>query len=410
MDSLKVIFKNPTAVDIRAVKTMGVNVKETENPIGYFGTGLKYAIAVLLREKQKVRIFSGLDEFVFNSREVEIRGEKFNIVTLEYNEQVEELGYTTDLGKKWKLWCAYRELYSNCIDEGGDIFISALDPTPQEDVTFVIIEGSDFLQTHYDRGEFILDRSTRKMISCTDLAEVYAEESTHVFYRGISVGYLPTGGRAAFTYNILRPITLTEDRTYEYGWQIKEMIGQIGLNNSNRSFVKKFVNPPKDTFEGKTDFDWYGVKLSPEAAEVVGQELREGASEINSSIEKLYKEQVREQIEIEVLVLDSFRLEQLHIAIQFSRKIGYPVDDYPIVPVRTLGEGIYGRADDDNSESKILVSEKSFLDGTKILAATLIEEYIHLRYKYDDLSHALQDHLFQKLVSLGEQYVWGEPL
>jgi hypothetical protein len=44
-----VVFENPGEIDAAAIRTFGVSVKEGENPIGFFGTGLKYAIAILLR-------------------------------------------------------------------------------------------------------------------------------------------------------------------------------------------------------------------------------------------------------------------------------------------------------------------------------------------------------------------------
>lgn len=43
------------------------------------------------------------------------------------------------------------------------------------------------------------------------------------------------------------------------------------------------------------------------------------------------------------------------------------------------------------------------------LASTLIEEYLHLRHGWHDLTRELQNFLFDKLVSLGEE-IAGEPL
>lgn len=38
-------FHNPGELDPRLITTFGVSIKESTNPIGYFGTGLKYALA-----------------------------------------------------------------------------------------------------------------------------------------------------------------------------------------------------------------------------------------------------------------------------------------------------------------------------------------------------------------------------
>jgi len=45
-----IILKNKGEIEIETITTMGVNVKECDSPIGFFGTGLKFAIATFLRE------------------------------------------------------------------------------------------------------------------------------------------------------------------------------------------------------------------------------------------------------------------------------------------------------------------------------------------------------------------------
>ena len=57
-----IIFENKGLIDVHAISIMGVSVKE-EGSIGYFGTGLKYAIATLLREGQKITIWRGKEPF-----------------------------------------------------------------------------------------------------------------------------------------------------------------------------------------------------------------------------------------------------------------------------------------------------------------------------------------------------------
>ncbi|HEX4610447.1 MAG TPA: hypothetical protein VH092_19815, partial [Urbifossiella sp.] len=42
------VFSNPGAIDINLVKLLGVSVKDSDNAIGFFGTGMKYALACTL--------------------------------------------------------------------------------------------------------------------------------------------------------------------------------------------------------------------------------------------------------------------------------------------------------------------------------------------------------------------------
>jgi len=56
---MTIAFQNDGELDLRLMATFGCSVKETNNPIGFFGTGLKYALAVLLRTGHKVTVHLG---------------------------------------------------------------------------------------------------------------------------------------------------------------------------------------------------------------------------------------------------------------------------------------------------------------------------------------------------------------
>ena len=95
-----VSFRNRGLIDLRAVRTFGVSAKECENPIGFFGTGLKYAIAICLRLNCKVTLWRGTERYDFATREAEMRNATFRVITM----NGEELSFTTDLGKTWEPW------------------------------------------------------------------------------------------------------------------------------------------------------------------------------------------------------------------------------------------------------------------------------------------------------------------
>src|SRR4030066_94299 len=42
-------FQNPGLIPLECITTFGLSAKDTANPIGQFGTGLKYAISIILR-------------------------------------------------------------------------------------------------------------------------------------------------------------------------------------------------------------------------------------------------------------------------------------------------------------------------------------------------------------------------
>lgn len=93
-------FQNPGLIEPEAFTTFGVSAKENDNPIGFFGTGLKYAIAIILRLGGKVEIWRGKNYYGFFPVTKEFRGNPVTYVGMSHNgEAIIQLGYTTDVGK-----------------------------------------------------------------------------------------------------------------------------------------------------------------------------------------------------------------------------------------------------------------------------------------------------------------------
>ena len=115
------VFSNPGKLEMNMVKLLGVSVKESNDPIGFFGTGLKYAMATALRLGGEMTIYSDGERFDVLGRKVELRGKEFTQVLL----NDEALGFTTELGKQWEAWMVVRELYSNALDEQGSTTIQS---------------------------------------------------------------------------------------------------------------------------------------------------------------------------------------------------------------------------------------------------------------------------------------------
>ncbi len=93
---------------------------------------------------------------------------------------------------------------------------------------------------------------------------------------------------------------------------------------------------------------------------------------------------------------------QLDKAVAFVKRIGFgdDFDNYPVRVVNWLGEGIYGQAIDQS----IYISKECFDKGTKFLASTLLEEFVHNRYGLNDESRDLQTWLFDRIITMGEEH------
>ena len=200
------VFLNKGVMDPRSIKTFGVSSKEGDSPIGYFGTGLKYAIAVLLREGCQIEINSGGNRYEFTAVEAPLRAHTFKFVHM----NGEPLAFTTELGKNWEVWQAFRELACNAIDEKGTMFVGNDFTMHDKDSTAVIVTGDKFAHAWAQRDQIILPKDT--VIDVTDECEVHPGPSEWLYYRGVRCHRLekPT----ANLYNVLSDQKLTEDRTF----------------------------------------------------------------------------------------------------------------------------------------------------------------------------------------------------
>ncbi len=98
--------------------------------------------------------------------------------------------------------------------------------------------------------------------------------------------------------------------------------------------------------------------------------------------------------------------QKLDKAKRIVSQLGGRPDQFPIRFTPSLGEGRYGCA----YEGEIWLATFAFEHGTKKLASTLYEEWVHLEYGYGDMTRGMQSFLFDRLFTLLEEHVIGEPI
>lgn len=398
-----IIFENAGEIDIRSISTFGVSVKEGESPIGFFGTGLKYAIAVLLRTGHKVVIQSGCAVVRFGLSREAVRGQDFEFVTMAVNDEAPaSIGFTTQLGKQWELWMAYREIACNCQDEGGSGSHATSEPAALAGTTRIIVKGDAF-ESIFDQGHLYIlaDEPSMKL----GTLEVRDRGGSDLFYRGVRVMQLNKPG--LHTYNLQSQIALTEDRTVKSPWDVSARIAKGILSSTDTRFLHEVLTADDKYFESGLDFHGWGVPPSAEFLQVVGSAVADRRCKVNESAMNAWKDYTKQSFCPEEITLTKVQLMTLNKALDFCESIGFHIrNTYPVKIVESLGENVLGLAEDRT----IFVAERVFsLGGTKQLASTLIEEYVHLKHGYADMTRELQSFLFDKLVSIGEEMT-GEPL
>ncbi len=387
-------FKNDGLLDLRAITTFGVSVKTTSNPIGFFGTGFKYAIAILLREGCRITVWRGMEKLEFTAADTVIRGHTFSLVKL--NDQ--ELGFTTDLGKKWELWQAFREIYCNCVDEPGAL-ITDLDVAPTPDTTLVQIEGDEFISVYRNRDAIILQG---KPTWVSAGVEIHDRPSSTIFYKGVRVGQFKKP--AMLTYNIVgHHVSLSEDRTVAWYFEPLKYIANAVLESGDHTFVRQMLKYDTETMECDIDLVSGHAQAGATFMEVMAKlPFKELA---NPSAAKIYKAATGKTYEPDNTPMTDIEKEQLRRAKFFLVEHGFPVDRDPIIVTSDLPEQILACV----YQEQIFLSRRIFMRGTKQVTAALLEEHIHLRHGLQDETRELQTFLFDLVITFGEK-AWGKPL
>jgi hypothetical protein len=404
-----IVFENKGALDIRAIKTFGVSSKEDKSTaIGYFGTGLKYAIAILLRNNHKVTVITDNKRYEFDTVRSTIRNDTFDIVTM----NGEELGFTTELGKDWELWMAFRELYSNALDEHGKVYRSDLTAHDANN-TYVMVEGFDFEGVFDKRHLYFLREANRCLVEHNDKIEVYIKsriaEAT-IFYKGIAASN--TKVPALYDYNFLAGVTLSEDRTIKSQWDVTWNIPSVVLSSQNKDFITKMVQAPDLSFEGGLNFG-HGIPGNIDTfLDVVG-DLRKKFkdTQINHTAIEMHKKHRKVTTTMPGISchLTTVEQQQFTKAVNFCKDVlSLDLDEFELIVAKDLGGMNHlGRADIENG--KMYISKRCFQEGTKRVAVAILEEYTHCKHRvYDETPEQKWIYLNQ-IVSLGEE-IHGEPL
>lgn len=386
-------FVNKGLIDPVAITTFGVSAKE-EGAIGFFGTGLKYAIAVVLRLGGTVTVWQGTTPYEFGTRTDTVRGKDFQTVTM----NGQPLGFTTHLGVNWEPWQAYRELYCNARDESE----SLVDPRrrkPKEGYTTIHVRDCEaMMEAHHTRGKIFLNS---KPLSVTAMVEIHPGPSSYLYYRGVRVSEL--NKPALFTYNLTDHQMLTEDRTLRYPFIAEAHIRSAWLAvEQNKVLETLFKQATPDTFEvAKLEFSCAGQPPGEAFAAVALRFMKDPKYPLARSL-VTYLQSHNKNAALAGSV-DPTGPEQrvLDYAKQVCEFVGHPVANYDIRLATSLGTGTLGLA--IRGENVIMISRTAFTKGATCVVGTLLEEFIHLEHGYSDETRQLQDYLVDLAANLSEQ-------
>jgi hypothetical protein len=387
-------FYTPGTLDLRCLTTFGVNVKPmTSSPIGYFGTGLKYAIAVLLRHNAQITIRTGDKVYKFFSKKEAIREKDFDLCYYTYSGDADDRGtgnlpFTLELGKNWTLENAYRELYSNTKDEQGRIVQEDSVSFSGSMPTVISISLPAFDEVYANRDSFILSPALKPIHESPD-GQIFAFSSQTVFFQGIAACQLDRP--SVYTYNITRALTLTEDRTI-WSYQADAAVADIVASLTDKATIKSALTQ-KDRYEHGLRFTY--ADKSPGFMDAIAQLVKTDSVNLAHGAVDAYHNSAKAPIQWEERPFSASHQHMLDRLIILAEDAGIPLRSYPIVFSTNLGQSILARA----YSGKIWLTEQCFSSKTLLLSA-LLEEYIHLRYGVADETRTMQNAIFALLVEV----------
>lgn len=257
---MTVVHETPGLIEPTAFTTFGVNVKpRVASPIGFFGTGLKYAIAVLVRLGAEVTVWVGEEPHVFFVDQRTFRGKEFGHVRMRRRRGITarwmatDLPFTTELGKSWEVWMALRELHSNTLDEGGESY-RALGKyvLGEAGKTRIVVSSPAYDEAFAALGEVFLpetDRTKREGMQVVDRV------SPHAFYRGLRAHTHQKP--AIFTWCDFSPLDLTEDRTIKHPHVLNYHVQLHVAASDDRAFIDRVLAADgQTTYEGGLQWEY----------------------------------------------------------------------------------------------------------------------------------------------------------
>jgi hypothetical protein len=436
-----ILIQNDGEIELAAFELIGASTKRNQaGKIGFFGSGLKYAIAFMMRTGMGFRIFTGEQELIFTGKEEQFREQTFTRICINGN----PTSYTTTMGPTWtEPWFVLREIYCNALDETNcQLIKSTEDVNASAGKTRIYVELTPDLQKIVENWDayFSADREPifeAPKVYTTYLGAKTLNQSVKVYHKTDGVIYrkgirVYVNKKCLYDYE-MEDININEDRTATNSSALSYAICDLFTQLCNENYVThilrsfsaeeptyEFMSLSSGTSDNQSVSDKW-VQFSKDYFLVI----RENAGHYTEQISKTKREvfympmNVAKKIkkwfpDAEILGIgkafgDVFmdeapQTEKIKYLIKdISRQLtemGYSVD-YPISVAVFENDTILGHA--DTKDKHIYIAAKTFDMGRREIALTIMEECEHINSGHEDESRAFQSHLLSTYLKKMEE-------
>lgn len=409
-------------IEKEAFTLIGASSKRTSTTkIGYYGSGLKYSIASMLRNHISFRVFRGIHEVKFTTSGTKFREEEFDVICVDG----EKTSLTVGMGgKDWDLpFAPIREIYSNALDEDTEAKLEQAEAdgiAGEAGFTTFYIEMTESVRHFYDNMFYYFCNNNPAVIHSNDSGSVYpaAGPGLRLFRRGI-LSLQTDDDTPLYWYNS-GGFDINESRVINSLYSAKNQIARIWKNCTNEILIKNFIEGlaggDKGKFEHTLDWDnwidfkqeWHNVvkdmKFVPAAlVSFLDYEEYEGRVILPANLLKNLHQQFEDldvlgysaKNSVEFIPTENVSqilLDKVVDALAFLGKTRYR---YRLINPKI----VYGKFIDANtlaqaSDENILLSTKLDTYDVNAIAKILIEENEHIKTGFGDKTRDFQNHLF----------------
>lgn len=428
-----ILIQNDGEIESNSFELIGASTKRDEKgKIGFFGSGLKYSIAYMMRKGIGFKIFSGLKEFNFTTKEEMIKDKSFERICI----NGVATSYTTTMGPTWTHdWFVLREIYCNAIDEGTCTLVKEIEnPQPTEGKTRIFIELTDTLRETINNWDaYFADERTpvnsvENCYTCfigtgdgggpQQRVDIFNRTEGVLYRRGIRVS-----ANEDFLYDYgLQYVDINEDRTAKHDGALSYVsCSLMGLFCSD-AYVRSVLrtgDKEKTSFEYRSlsvasvsRFGPEWVAFSQDALLVVKEIAGKYAEVIQQTTKEvfflpsIFARNLKKNLpSITILgmgnIIGNFGFNEitktskmdylLKEVLSSLKGMNYTVH-YDIIVVEFDKEDVMGRADMKNK--RILLADTTFDKGRREIAQTIMEENEHLISGKEDETREFQNHIF----------------
>ena len=426
-----ILIQNDGEIEQNCFNLIGASTKRNSNDkIGFFGSGLKYALAYLIRNNLDFKVFSGENEFKFTTKKEMLKDQGFDVICL----NGVPTSYTTSMGPTWTQdWFVLREIYCNALDEDRCQLIKEIEmvnPVPGKTRIYIeltpsftdIIREWDQYFSEDREPLFTANNVYTSYLGNSDIpsktnqdVKIFTKKGGILYRKGIKCY---ENKNLLYDYDF-EAVNINEDRTAKdvgaLSYCVLDLVGRL----INEDYVKNILSTVEDPCD---EYYYLSVQSPPKVSEawinfsknnlLVVKEISGKFIDIIYQSKKnvyylpsLFAKQIKKKYhDISILGLGSMIGDTSYSEIEPTKKIKYLLNEvlyslkqmnyeiHHIIKVVVFeSDAILGMADAKNKE--IYLSEKLFDKGRRDIALTLIEETEHIDSGYSDETRAFQTHL-----------------